>query len=104
MAAGPDGQRRHREGAQIVLLAAEGKSNLEIAEALGIRPATVSKGRGRSRRAGVEGLQVRLPFRPPAGRRRGPGLPEAPVDLPRGRTTRRPRALGRKGSGAKSSG
>mgnify|MGYP000190823170 FL=1 len=57
MAAGPDGQRRHRERAQIVLRAAEGRSNREIAEALGIRPATVSKGRVRFRRAGMEGLQ-----------------------------------------------
>ena len=49
-------ERRTAERARIVLLAAQGKSNLEIAAQLGTRPARVSKWRTRFARQRLAGL------------------------------------------------
>jgi transposase len=63
----PKSERRYSERARIILLAADGKSNLEIARALGTRPATVSKWRVRFQREGLEGLHDDYrPGRPPS--------------------------------------
>ena len=55
-------QRRHADRARIVLEAARGKSTIDIAASLRIRPATVSKWRVRFEREGLIGL--RDDFRP----------------------------------------
>ncbi len=58
----PRTQRRFADRARIVLEAARGKSNLEIAALAGTRPATVSKWRVRFESEGLMGL--RDDFRP----------------------------------------
>lgn len=58
-------QQRAVERARIVLLAADGLSNQEIAERLSIDPDTVGKWRGRFAREGLSGLEDR----PRSGRR-----------------------------------
>jgi transposase len=58
----PRTQRRHADRARIVLEAARGKSTIDIAASLRIRPATVSKWRVRFEREGLMGL--RDDFRP----------------------------------------
>ena len=58
----PRAQRRHADRARIVLEAARGKSNLEIAAMMRTRPATVSKWRVRFDSEGIMGL--RDDFRP----------------------------------------
>lgn len=64
----PKVQRRYSDRAQIILKAAEGMSNLEIAHALGTRPATVSKWRVRFESEGLEGLHDDYRTgRPPTG-------------------------------------
>lgn len=64
----PKAQRRHSDRARIILHAAAGMSNLQIAEAMGTRPATVSKWRVRFEREGMEGLHDDYrPGRPPSG-------------------------------------
>lgn len=63
---GPRVQRRYADRARIVLKASAGKSNLEIASELEIRPATVSKWRVRFESEGMEGLHDDFrPGRPP---------------------------------------
>lgn len=63
---GPRVQRRYADRARIVLKAAAGKSNLEIASELEVRPATVSKWRVRFESEGMEGLHDDFrPGRPP---------------------------------------
>ena len=62
----PKTQRRHAERALIVLKAAQGMSNLQIARELAVRPATVSKWRVRFESEGMEGLHDDYrPGRPP---------------------------------------
>lgn len=64
----PKTQRRHSDRARIILKAADGLSNLQIAEAIETRPATVSKWRVRFEREGIEGLRDDFrPGRPPEG-------------------------------------
>ena len=52
----PKTERRYAERARIVLLAAEGVANLEIARRLATRPARISKWRPRFEREGLAGL------------------------------------------------
>lgn len=69
----PKAQRRYSDRARIVLKAAAGMSNLQIADSIGTRPATVSKWRVRFEREGIEGLRDNVRSgRPPAG-----GQPDA---------------------------
>lgn len=64
----PKAQRRHSDRARIILKAADGMSNLEIARAIGTRPATISKWRIRFESEGLEGLRDDYrPGRPPVG-------------------------------------
>lgn len=64
----PKAQRRHSDRARIILKAADGMSNLEIAQTIGTRPATVSKWRVRFESEGLEGLRDDYrPGRPPTG-------------------------------------
>jgi transposase len=64
----PTAQRRHADRASMVLRAASGMSNLQIAAELGTRAATVSKWRLRFEREGIEGLRDDFrPGRPPLG-------------------------------------
>jgi transposase len=70
--------------ARIILAVADGQSNLAIAEAVRVRPATVSKWRGRFARDGIGGLAdaprpgVRRRYGPAAERRILARLDEAP--------------------------
>ena len=62
----PRTQKRHADRARIVLEAARGRSNLEIAAIVGTRPATVSKWRIRFEQEGLMGLRDDFrPGRPP---------------------------------------
>lgn len=64
----PKTQRRHSDRARIILKAADGLSNLQIAQVIETRPATVSKWRVRFEREGIEGLRDDFrPGRPPEG-------------------------------------
>jgi len=64
----PKVERRHSDRARIILKAADGMSNLDIAQSMGTRPATVSKWRVRFESEGLEGLRDDYrPGRPPAG-------------------------------------
>lgn len=56
LVSGPKTQRRYADRARIILKVARGESNLEIAQAMDVRPATVSKWRVRFEREGIEGL------------------------------------------------
>lgn len=64
----PKAQRRYSDRARMILKAADGLSNLEIAQVVGTRPATVSKWRVRFESEGLEGLRDDYrPGRPAAG-------------------------------------
>lgn len=69
---------RLRDRARIMLAASAGQSNAEIAQAVGIHPATVRLWRSRWLRDGIEGLQHKTPVAE-LGRRMG--RPLAPVVL-----------------------
>ena len=56
LASAPKTQRRYADRARMILKIAKGESNLEVATALDVRPATVSKWRQRFDREGLEGL------------------------------------------------
>lgn len=81
-------ERRYAERARIVLKAAAGADNAQIAEALQVRKATVSKWRVRFEREGLEGLRDDYrPGRPPKedpGRLRERLLEAIDLDPPEG--------------------